>query len=333
MSKPNISVLMVNYNHGKYLTQSIQGVLSQSFENFEFLIHDDGSTDNSREIIEAFAHRDSRIKYIFSEENVGSFCGMSRLMAKACGDNFVMTAADDYFADPNAFGDLQRALNMYPAAGLAYGTSIEIDGNREDKELWPYGHAHRQGLISGAEFLESYFKGLLNLNMFACIWRRKSYERVGSLDVSFGSVADTHCMAKIGVCEGVVFVDKKYSCARILKGRYGDSGGSLLWLKRHALLEAELISILKDFSVPYDWRYQFRKRLIDYKYRTNWCQEFLLRSRECFESLDYWREYYMHPDYSKFKQTAVEECERLSRQLELQVKLAYEMFEDTAGRL
>ena len=69
MFNPKISVLMVNYNHELHLPLSIESVLSQTYQNFEFIIVDDGSTDSSREIIKNYADKDSRLKYYFLEKN------------------------------------------------------------------------------------------------------------------------------------------------------------------------------------------------------------------------------------------------------------------------
>ena len=69
MFNPKISVLMVNYNHELHLPLSIESVLSQTYQNFEFIIVDDGSTDSSREIIKNYADKDSRLEYYFLEKN------------------------------------------------------------------------------------------------------------------------------------------------------------------------------------------------------------------------------------------------------------------------
>ena len=60
-SAPKVSVILSSYNHEKYIAQAIQSVLNQTFTDFELLIFDDGSTDNSREIIKTFS--DDRKKF------------------------------------------------------------------------------------------------------------------------------------------------------------------------------------------------------------------------------------------------------------------------------
>lgn len=69
MGVPLISVLMPVYNSGAFLKESIDSVLSQTFSDFEFIIINDGSSDNSEEII--LTYKDSRIKYYKNEQNLG----------------------------------------------------------------------------------------------------------------------------------------------------------------------------------------------------------------------------------------------------------------------
>ncbi len=68
---PLISTFMKSYNHERYISEAIESVLSQDFEDLELIIVDDASTDESRQIIERFAEQDPRIRVIFHEHNFG----------------------------------------------------------------------------------------------------------------------------------------------------------------------------------------------------------------------------------------------------------------------
>ena len=71
MDQKLISVIMSVYNGEKYLVQSIDSILNQTYQNFEFIIIDDCSTDNSSHILQEYAKKDSRIKIIKKEKNIG----------------------------------------------------------------------------------------------------------------------------------------------------------------------------------------------------------------------------------------------------------------------
>jgi glycosyltransferase involved in cell wall biosynthesis len=70
MSIPKVSVLMPNYNCERYIAESIESILDQSFTDFEFIIIDDASTDGSWEIIQKYAVKDARIISIRNDENI-----------------------------------------------------------------------------------------------------------------------------------------------------------------------------------------------------------------------------------------------------------------------
>ena len=65
---PKVSVLLTSYNHGNYIGESIQSILDQTYKDFELVILDDASTDNSVEVIKSF--KDKRIKTIFRKKNL-----------------------------------------------------------------------------------------------------------------------------------------------------------------------------------------------------------------------------------------------------------------------
>ena len=71
MNLPLVSVIMSVYNGEKYLVQAIDSILNQTYQNFEFIIIEDCSTDNSLDILEEYAKKDSRIKIIKKEKNIG----------------------------------------------------------------------------------------------------------------------------------------------------------------------------------------------------------------------------------------------------------------------
>jgi glycosyltransferase involved in cell wall biosynthesis len=91
-----ISVVMPVYNAGEYLTRAIGDVLSQTLTDLELIIIDDGSTDNSRMIINSFMKRDKRIK-LLSQFNGGPSIARNAGIAEAQGDYIIFLDADDFY--------------------------------------------------------------------------------------------------------------------------------------------------------------------------------------------------------------------------------------------
>ncbi|MCX6283819.1 MAG: glycosyltransferase, partial [Bacteroidetes bacterium] len=92
MKGPEVSILMTVYNGEKYLKETIESVISQTFENFEFIIIDDGSTDSSKEIIASF--RNNRIVYVY-QANAGVAAASNKGLAIAKSRYIARIDADD----------------------------------------------------------------------------------------------------------------------------------------------------------------------------------------------------------------------------------------------
>lgn len=91
---PQISVIMPFYNAGRYLTAAAESILAQTHRDFEFILLDDGSTDDSRPIAEGFAKRDSRVRLI-SRANAGFTKSLNECLALARGEFIARMDGDD----------------------------------------------------------------------------------------------------------------------------------------------------------------------------------------------------------------------------------------------
>ena len=90
---PLVSIIMSVFNNESDVASSIESILCQTYSNFEFLILDDGSTDNTEKIIRGF--KDDRIRIITNSENIGLTKSLNKLIIKANGDYIARQDADD----------------------------------------------------------------------------------------------------------------------------------------------------------------------------------------------------------------------------------------------
>tara|TARA_B100000287_G_scaffold109127_1_gene101422 strand:+ start:1680 stop:2378 length:699 start_codon:yes stop_codon:yes gene_type:complete len=91
-----ISILLSAYNDGKYLPYAIESILNQTYENFEFLIRNDGSTDETFEILDRYRQIDKRIKIFNDSNNVGLTKSLNLLLKEAKGDLIARQDTDDF---------------------------------------------------------------------------------------------------------------------------------------------------------------------------------------------------------------------------------------------
>ena len=95
MQKPKVSVLMPTYNIAEFLGKAIESILSQSFIDFEFIIVDDGSTDDSTRVLGEYAEKDPRIRIIRNEQNKGIVYSLNRGLKECRGEYIARMDADD----------------------------------------------------------------------------------------------------------------------------------------------------------------------------------------------------------------------------------------------
>lgn len=124
LSPPKISVLMAVYNGSRYIAEAIDSVLNQTFTDFEFLIIEDGSTDNTLQILQDYANRDSRIKLIQNEQNIGLTKSLNKGLSLAQGKYIARQDADDVSL-PHRFEQQVAVFEQNPAAVLV-SCSLEL---------------------------------------------------------------------------------------------------------------------------------------------------------------------------------------------------------------
>jgi len=138
---PLISVVMSVYNAEKYLDESIQSILSQTYSNFEFIIINDGSTDKSLKIIESYAKNDNRI-VVISRENKGLIASLNEGIVKAKGKYIARMDADD-ISLPKRLDKQVNLMEARPNVGIC-GTAIKMFFDQEKEKVRRYPLTHEE---------------------------------------------------------------------------------------------------------------------------------------------------------------------------------------------
>lgn len=138
MSQPSISIIAPTYNRAGLIGQMIESVLNQTFQDWELIIVDDGSTDDTQAVVAGYA--DSRIRYV-AQENAGASVARNTGIALAAGRFIACIDSDDVML-PHNLHALMATLDAHPEAGCAYGWFYFMD---ESGEPMPSVH----GSISG----------------------------------------------------------------------------------------------------------------------------------------------------------------------------------------
>lgn len=128
---PQVSVIVPNYNHAKYLQKRIDSVLDQTFQDFEIIILDDCSTDNSKEIIESYRSNPSISKIIYNDKNNGNIAAQWKLGVDNSAGEYIWIAESDDFADNHFLDDQINIIRENKNCGLVYCNSYIVNEKDE----------------------------------------------------------------------------------------------------------------------------------------------------------------------------------------------------------
>jgi glycosyltransferase involved in cell wall biosynthesis len=126
MTVPRVTIGVPVYNGERFLSHTLDALLSQSFKDFEVVVCDNASTDRTEEIGRAYAARDSRIRYFRNEVNIGAAPNHNRVFELARGEFFKWNSADDY-CGPEFLERCVAALDEDPTAAQAVSQPAEVD--------------------------------------------------------------------------------------------------------------------------------------------------------------------------------------------------------------
>jgi GT2 family glycosyltransferase len=164
---PRASIVLPAYNGARYLAESLESCLAQTFGDFELLVVDDASTDETPSIVAAFAARDPRIRCLRHETNRGLPAALNTGFAASRGAYLTWTSDDNRYL-PDALAELVRALDDDAQVAFAYADIelLDADGRVVGRER----AMEPLDLLTGHEGTG-----------FACfLYRRAVYERIGA---------------------------------------------------------------------------------------------------------------------------------------------------------
>jgi len=200
-----VSVVIPNFNHARFLPSRIESVLNQTFQDFDLLILDDASTDDSRAVIQRYVG--GRVRFLPNAQNSGTtFAQWNRGFAETRGD-YVWIAESDDEAEPRFLERLVGFLDGHPTAAFAYSQSTLIDEQGvpfgmalQEKE--PDGRPTRYArdfLERGTDELRRYLQWQMAPvpNASALVFRRRCVEAVGGADTRYRIAGDLHLYIRL----------------------------------------------------------------------------------------------------------------------------------------
>jgi glycosyltransferase involved in cell wall biosynthesis len=209
-SNPKVSVVVPNYNHARFLPKRIDSILGQTLQDFELILLDDCSTDESKSILDRYADS-PRVRTEFNAINSGSpFRQWNKGVRLARGEYVWIAESDDY-ADERFLEKLAARLDAEPSAAFAYCRSwrVALD-DRPDGFVDPWRPPYRwtaDYCADGHAECRNYMVRCNTVpNASAVVFRKAVYERVGGADESLRLCGDWKLWAAIALTGKVSYL-------------------------------------------------------------------------------------------------------------------------------
>ena len=215
---PFISIIVPNYNHAPYLRQRIDSILVQSFQDFELILLDDCSTDNSREILSSYAGNEHVSHIVFNEENSGSTFKQWDKGIRLSQGEFIWIAESDDYADPTFLQSIVSVLKESRNVSLVYTGSHMVNENSEptnkDWDKYPKDIEPVSTFLPRQYLLEKMLKRNSVYNASMVVFRKECYYHVKVPFTSYRYCGDWLFFTEIGRQGTVVSINKKLNYFR-----------------------------------------------------------------------------------------------------------------------
>jgi glycosyltransferase involved in cell wall biosynthesis len=201
--KPSVSVVLTAYNRGRAMPRTLDSILNQTYTDFELIITDDCSTDDTPQICREYVRLDSRVRYYRNETNLGMPGNLNAGIRRARGD-YVANLHDGDVFRWDLLEKWRSALDRIPSAGLAfcYRETLDAEGR-------PTGVMHidyDSELIPGKTLIRDIIRKTSSPVWGTVMVRAEAYGVLGLFDERFGFISDVDMWMRIAAHYDVVCV-------------------------------------------------------------------------------------------------------------------------------
>ncbi|MDA8306512.1 MAG: glycosyltransferase [Deltaproteobacteria bacterium] len=264
---PKVSVLIPTYNYARYLPEAIESVLSQSFTDFELLIIDDHSTDDTAEIATRYAQKDKRVCFRVNRRNIGMVENWNLCLKEAEGEYVKYLFADDLLCSVDAVRLMVEALDEDPQVSLVASARQIIDSEGRPIEILT--HFPDSGRIDGRRVINRCLRCQKNLvgEPTAVMFRKRLCPE--GFNPKFRQIVDMEFWFRLLEAGGFAYINRPLAAFR----RH-DVQQTRLNRGNAPLILEDTERLLRDYVLNEDKRYiglsRFRKSYLvyDYNYQT-----------------------------------------------------------------
>lgn len=233
---PTVDVIIPAYNAAHFLPSAIESVMAQTFPDWRILLVDDGSRDNTAEIIAPYQQRlGDKLKYIH-QENAGLPAARNTAIRHSTADFLALLDADDVWLPQRLELSLEKFKDR-PDVGLVYGFNARIDPAGKVIDTFAKRNRHAEGWVAPYIYMRT-----LDLNCPTVTFRRSSVEEVGLFDETMRATEDRDLWVRIALRYKVALVPEVIAHYRV--------SPNAMTTDTDRMLTAQLRFVEKHFGSP-----------------------------------------------------------------------------------
>lgn len=200
MSGPLVSIVTPTLDQGRFIEQTIRSIMAQSYDHFEHIVIDGGSTDETLDILRRYEGR-YPMRWL-SEPDEGMYDAINKGMRLATGDILAYLNSDDLYF-PWTLEVVVEAFRRRPDADLVFGDALGIYDDDHAEELRFQPAVHHHSLLDGGYLIQP-----------AVFWLRQLYQATGDFDTQFKLAGDLDWWLRVGPQRRFVRVDEMLAIER-----------------------------------------------------------------------------------------------------------------------
>lgn len=238
-AKPLISVILASYNHQDFVKQAVESVIHQSYKNLELIVIDDGSTDNTLNVVKQI--KDKRLKTIGLKEN-RRFHPRNTGLKYSSGAYIALQNSDDVWSENKLEKQLEY-LDQHPKVGVCFTRVKLINEKGNTVKSWAE-NLFQTPNKNRIEWLRHFLTKGNCLCISSALIRRSVLDRVGNFNESLVQLSDLDMWVRIAAVSEIYILPEILTMMRIVKGK-NYSSPSPISLNRGNI---ELLQVLERFS-------------------------------------------------------------------------------------
>jgi glycosyltransferase involved in cell wall biosynthesis len=214
-----VTIIMPNRDHARQLPRALDAILAQTWRQFELIVVDDASTDDSLDVITDFARQDARVRLLALNEHQGICRAVSAALATARGEFVYVASADDY-VEAEFLNRCVAELVRNPSAGLTFSDPAEYYGSEQGSIPFPLYLSEQPSCFDPVTLVELLRRNYFHISANTVVYRISAFREAGGYLPDLHWFSDWFVTLVVALRHGACYLPEQLTCTTIRPDSY-----------------------------------------------------------------------------------------------------------------